>query len=126
MKINTITVHAGRTFNNPYESYSNLKPEVILTAALDEGEDAKEAVKTLQAQAEGLVEDHKNALLKNLDDIDRMTKRQAEVSSLEQSIKRSQASLDRLRKEAADSGLPLTLEAETAGGLEPVDAQWAS
>ena len=111
MKVTTITIKAGRTFNNPYESYSNLKPEVELVATLEDGEDFEAATKALQAKAEGLVEDHKNALLKNLDEVDRMTKRQAEVSSLESSIKRSQASLDRLRKEAADSGVPLALDA---------------
>lgn len=109
MKINTITVTAGRTFNNPHESYSNLRPEVVLTATLDEGEDASTATRQLQAQAEGLVEDHKNALLKNLDDIAAMTRRQQEFASLETSLKRTQSQLDRLRKEADAAGHQLTL-----------------
>ena len=34
MKIQTITVTAGRTFNHPHEQYSNLRPEVQMTATL--------------------------------------------------------------------------------------------
>ena len=33
MKINTITVTAGRTFNHPHEDYSNLRPSVTMTRA---------------------------------------------------------------------------------------------
>jgi hypothetical protein len=35
MKINSITVTAGRTFNHPHEQYSNLRPEVTMTATRD-------------------------------------------------------------------------------------------
>lgn len=34
MRIKTITVTAGRTFNHPYEQYSNLRPEVTMVADL--------------------------------------------------------------------------------------------
>ena len=122
MQIKEITVTAGRTFNNPHESYGNLRPEVVLTATLDEGEDASAATKQLQAQAEGLVEDHKNALLKNLDDIAAMTRRQAEFASLESNLKRTQTSLDRLRKEASAAGHQLTLGEGTDDEDEPTFA----
>ena len=55
MQITEITVHAGRTFNHPYESYSNLRPSLTLRAILTDGEDHLAATKALQAQAEGLV-----------------------------------------------------------------------
>ena len=49
MKITNIVVRAGRTFNHPHESYSNLKPEVELTATLDEGDDAKVNLSIIKA-----------------------------------------------------------------------------
>jgi hypothetical protein len=52
MKVNEIRVSAGRTFNHPYESYSNLRFDVHLNAKLDEGEDPVAATRQLQAQAE--------------------------------------------------------------------------
>ena len=58
-KITEITVSAGRTFNHPHESFSNLKPHVALKVEVLPGEDAGEVAKALQAQAEGLVEDLK-------------------------------------------------------------------
>ena len=38
MKITEIVVSAGRTFNHPYENFSNLRPQVTLKATPDEGE----------------------------------------------------------------------------------------
>ncbi len=63
MKITQITVKAGRTFNHPFESYSNLRPEVELTATVDDGESPIEAAAELQETAEKLVEDHKTKML---------------------------------------------------------------
>lgn len=59
MTITKITVTAGRTFNHPHEQDSNLRPEVTLEATLPEGANSIDAVRGLQAQVEGLVEDHK-------------------------------------------------------------------
>jgi predicted signal transduction protein with EAL and GGDEF domain len=83
MKVTQITVNAGRTFNNPYESYSNLRPEVTLTASLDDGEDATTAAKALQAQAEGLVEEHKTKLLMDLDRLHTYQTRTRDIARLE-------------------------------------------
>jgi hypothetical protein len=93
-----IVVSAGRTFNHPYESYSNLKPHVSLKAALDDGEDYVRSVKDLQAQAEMLVEDHKQHMIRSLMEMEIMQRRDAEASSLARNIAECQQRLDRLRE----------------------------
>lgn len=99
MKINTITVTAGRTFNHPYEQYSNLRPEVVLTATLEEGDQAGNEVKRLQASAEQLVEDHKQSLLKSIEELHDMTTKQAEMRGLQKQLQLAQNRLDEIRKE---------------------------
>ena len=99
MKINTITVTAGRTFNHPYEQYSNLRPEVVLTATLDEGEDSSAATRDLQQRAEGLVEDHKRSLLHSIEELYQLTQKQAEVRGLQTELNRAQKRLEAIRSE---------------------------
>jgi len=99
MKINTITVTAGRTFNHPHEQYSNLRPEVSMTATLEDGEDATKAAQELQARAEQIVEDHKRGLLGSIEELYQLTERQAEVRGLQNELKRAQERLDGIRKE---------------------------
>lgn len=110
MKIQQIVVTAGRTFNHPFESYSNLRPEVQLTATLDDGEDSTAATKQLQAQAEQLVEDHKNHLLGSIQELHDMSQRQQRIASLGKSIAQQQAELDQIREkfpELKQLGLPI-------------------
>src|ERR1019366_7460761 len=99
MKISTITVTAGRTFNHPHEQYSNLRPEVTMTATLEEGEDAAKSVQALQQRAEQLVEDHKQGLLHSIEELYQLTERQAEMRGLQIELKRAQDRLDSIRKE---------------------------
>lgn len=99
MKIETITVTAGRTFNHPHEQYSNLRPEVVLHATLEPGEDAAVAAKELQARAEGLVEDHKQGMLRSIEELWQLSQRQAEMRGLENELKRTQRRLEEIRKE---------------------------
>lgn len=99
MNISKIVVRAGRTFNHPYESYSNLKPEVELTADLAEGEDATAAVKRLQAYAEGAVEDHKQGLLKSIHELHQLSERTAEVQGLQRQLEQAQTRLNTIREE---------------------------
>ena len=97
MKITEIVVNAGRTFNHPYEQYSNLKPGVTLKATIDDGEDVAAAVRELQQKAEGWIEDHKQGLLRSIEELQRLTERQAEVRGLEESLRRAQERLDAIR-----------------------------
>jgi hypothetical protein len=98
MKVVEVTVAAGRTFNHPFEQYSNLRPNVTLKAVLDGDEDYTAAVQTLQAKAEALVEEHKQHMLRSLHELARLERYQQEVQSLEQSLVRSQERLDTLRR----------------------------
>ena len=98
MKIQEIVVTAGRTFNHPHEQYSNLRPEVTMRATLDEGEDVSAATKELQARAEGLVEDHKNGLLRSIEELYQLTERQTEVRGLQKELLRAQDRLSEIRK----------------------------
>jgi hypothetical protein len=99
MKINKIVVTAGRTFNHPHEQYSNLRPEVTMEASLDDGENAGEAVKALQSQAEGAVEDHKQGLLKSIEELYQLSQHQAEVRGLQKQLSMTQDRLNEIRKE---------------------------
>lgn len=98
MKINTITITAGRTFNHPYEQYSNLRPEVVLIASLEEGDDAQACVRELQARAETLVEDHKNGLLKSIEELHELGQLRAEMLSLGSQVERHQQRLEEIRR----------------------------
>lgn len=98
MKIDEVKVSAGRTFNHPYESYSNLRCDVHLGAKLDDGEEPLEAAKQLQARAEELAEGHKVALLKNIEDLQRIAQASTEISALERRMQEADARLKELRR----------------------------
>lgn len=99
MKITTIKVTAGRCFNHPREQYSNLRPEVSMTATLEDGEDAAKATRELQAKAEQIVEDHKRGLLTSIEELYQLTERQAEMRGLQQELERAQKRLEEIRSE---------------------------
>ena len=99
MEITEIVVTAGRTFNHPHEEYSNLRPSVLLKATLAAGEAAVQATKTLQQQAEQLVEDHKQNLLKSLEDIYELGEAKTRMLGLARQMKSAQDELDALRKQ---------------------------
>jgi len=107
VNINKIVVSAGRTFNHPYESYSNLRPHVQLTATLDETDDAEKCVKDLQAKVEMMVEDHKKTLLDSLHKLEEMQRREREITKLESLIRISQQSLQNLRDNPIEEPLLL-------------------
>lgn len=97
MQVVKITVAAGRTFNHPYEQYSNLRPSITLEATLDDADDPTTATKALQAQAEELVEEHKRNLLASIEQIAQMARREQEIARLSRMIAEQQRNLDSLR-----------------------------
>lgn len=105
MKVTTIVVTAGRTFNHPFESYSNLRPEVSITATVEEGEGPDDAVRKLQARAEQLVEDHKANMLRSIEELQNLSVARQEIQGLQQTITRGQQRLDLLRKQHPELGL---------------------
>ena len=99
MTITRIQVTAGRTFNHPYEQFSNLRREVGLEASLAEGDNPIDSTKELQARAEGLVEDHKQGILKSLHELNQLHEHAAEVRGLQHELTKAQHRLDALRAE---------------------------
>lgn len=97
MEVNEIIVSAGRTFNHPYESYSNLRPQVTLKATLSPGEDAVAATRQLQQTAEKVVEEHKQHLLDSIEELMQLQRAEREIADLGRSIQRQQEKLDELR-----------------------------
>ena len=117
MKVTEIKVSAGRTFNHPHESYSNLRPHVELRAMLDDGDDPVKAVRELQAQAEQLVEDHKGNMLKSIQDLYELSERQREMTTLQQQLGLAQARLDHIREKYPQlQALPLPEMQENSQG----------
>lgn len=112
MKITQITVHAGRCFNHPYEQYSNLRPEVTLTATLEDQDDPVKAAQALQHQAETLVEDHKQTMLKSIEELELMKRSEQELAELGRMMSRQQARINELRQKHPE----LKLEAASADG----------
>ncbi len=62
-----INVQAGRTFNHPYESYSNLRPGLTVRVEVHEGADWEAVARELQVRAEVLMDDRKRQMLAELD-----------------------------------------------------------
>lgn len=73
-----------------------------MVADLAPGEDAAEATRLLQHQAEGLVEDHKRNLLKSIDELYQLTLKQAEARGLKRELENVSKRLEELRKEHPD------------------------
>ena len=97
-KVVEITVHAGRTFNHPYESYANFKPGVSLRATISEDEDPQQAAKTLQEQAELLAENQKQQILADLYQIEQQSRISSSVAATRRQIEKLQVELANLER----------------------------
>lgn len=69
LKVTQVGVMAARTFNNPFEAYSNFRPSVTMTAELTEGQKPEEILYALQQSAERIVENHKHRILNELEEM---------------------------------------------------------
>lgn len=112
MRVTEITVGAGRTFNHPFESFSNLRPSVTFKAELQDGDDPATVARDLQAKAESLVEDHKQFMLTSLRNLHYLTEAQRRYTTLQEQIKQAQADLENLRSENPQLELPAADEGE--------------
>jgi hypothetical protein len=65
-QVKEITVRAARTFNHPYERFSNLRPEVTWKAMLEPGDDPRVVTQELQAEVESLMDKQKEKLIRQL------------------------------------------------------------
>jgi hypothetical protein len=109
MQITQISVSAGRTFNDPYESYSNFKPHLTLTATVGEGENPIHCLRDLQDIAERNMDEHKRKMLSDLRALEAASQIRQEVSDLEAKITRF---TERLNAIKASNELPPADEAE--------------
>ncbi len=107
MKIRHVKVSAGRTFNHPHEQYSNLRSDAILEADIDEGEDAIGCAKALQAKVEELAEDHKQHLLRTIEELYELGERTAEMRGLQKQLTAAQLRLDEIRGKHPELGREL-------------------
>lgn len=98
MKIDRIHVSAGRTFNHPFEQYSNFRCDVQLQAEIEDGEDPIKSTADLQAQVEKIAEDHKQGLLKNIRELERIARCNDEISQLEERMRQADERLKNLRR----------------------------
>lgn len=96
MQVTTITVKAGRTFNHPIESYSNLRCDAAMTATLEPGEDPIEATKALRSQVETLCEEHKQEMLESIRALEERQRRNARRILLANQIDSLQGELEEL------------------------------
>ena len=103
MKITQVTVSAGRVIPHPMQDFANLRPSVQLVATVEDGEDAGVVIRKLQAQAEQMVEDHKDHLISSIHDLEEMATRDREIAQLERLISGSQERLTQLREQPSTS-----------------------
>lgn len=99
MKVVEITVHAGRTFNHPYENYANFKPGVSLRATLSEEDDVEATTKALQLTAEQLAESQKQQILADLRTLERTQRIAQSKASLERELTWLQHELKELNEQ---------------------------
>jgi len=104
MQVTTITVKAGRTFNHPLESYSNLRCDAQMTATLDAGDDPVEATKQLRQTVETLCEDHKQEMLQSIEALEERRRNNARRISLKNQIDQMQGELESLQLVPASTG----------------------
>lgn len=116
MEVKKISVSAGRTFNHPYEQYSNLRFDIHLEAEIREGGDYMQCVQALQHEAETRAEEHKAALLKDIHLLEEAARVSSKVSDLERRIKEANADLERMKEwqknHTANGNLMLKHESE--------------
>lgn len=116
MRVNEVTVSAGRTFSHPYEEYSNLRPGVTIRAVLDPEEDFVAVTRELQAKAEDLVERHKEAMLHSLRQIHTLSAAQRRLASLEREIAARHVEIEEVRRQTAEIE-----QGYLPDGTEPLD-----
>ena len=76
-----------------------------MTATLEEGDDPQACAKTLQQQAETLVEEHKQTMLKSLHELETLKRSQQELQELGRLMKQQQSRIDDLRREHPELNL---------------------
>lgn len=101
MQITEITVKAGRVFNHPHESYSNLQPSIVLRAQIAPGEDVDACARALQLRAETLVETHKQGMLESIETLAETARVKGQIESIKSQLLNATDTLKDLEEQAA-------------------------
>lgn len=105
MKIEKITVRAGRVVPHPLHSYGNLKSDLEIVASLEDGEDPEVVRKELQAKIESDVEQHVADLKEGIRDLQGLNATREKMKRLESELAIKTAELEEIRKDFADRPL---------------------
>jgi len=91
MKIKQVTVRAGRVLPHPLYDFSNIKCDLEYVADLEPDEDADEARRKLQQQAETDIENHAADLKESIRDFQSYSASQRRIESLEKQLEELKA-----------------------------------
>lgn len=108
MKVEKITVRAGRTVPHPLHQFGNLKADLEIVASLDDGDDPEQVRRDLQARIESDIEQHVADLKDGIRDLQAMANTRKRVALLESELAEKTAELETLRQQADEhDALPL-------------------
>ena len=123
MKITRITVHAGRTFNHPYERYANFRFDLSLEADLTPEADTGLQLMTLQRLAEGFADEHKVAILNECTRIRTIDNLRERVRDLQRPLEEWMSETPEQRATALEHAKQQLAEAEQTPPLCGVDIE---
>lgn len=99
MKIEKITVRAGRVVPHPLHNYGNVKSDLEIVATLEEGDDPEAVRRQLQAKCESDVEMHVAELKESIRDFQNYTTKATRIRRLETELADRQKELDAIKSE---------------------------
>lgn len=108
VKVISVTVGLGSTFNNPYERFHNLRPSVSIDAVVDPDATTEELVRVtheLQRDVSALLWNERRQLLQDCKDINLFQIKREQVHELKRRKKRLQDSICQAFKHAVPASL---------------------
>jgi hypothetical protein len=106
-RVTEITVHAGTSFNHPYEQFSNFKPGISLTVQIDEDADRADVLRAWQARAHDVITEEKARILEGLAHEEVIRSQRSDLSYHEDQLKRHEVERLRHRESAAETAAQL-------------------
>ena len=122
MKIEKITVRAGRCVPHPLYSYGNLKADLEIVAQLEAGEDPDTVRRELQAKVESDVEQHVADLKDGIQDLQAANDTRQRIKRLEYELAEKSQELNGLKEEWKEMPL-LRPRKKMVGTAESGDAR---
>lgn len=105
MKIEKITVRAGRCVPHPLHSYGNLKCDLEIVAAVETGEDPDAVRRELQCRVESQIEQHVADLRDGIADIEAHSTKAKRIERLERELAAKDAELRDLKADFTERPL---------------------